>query len=115
MKKIFLIIVLTFVVLSCSSDDDINITTENVNISNSEIYAYDLGGFGDEDSARISKQAEHYEISELSGNERIIYTYKAKEGFSGSDLVKIEIITGSDGSSSGKVSKIVEIKLNITE
>ena len=115
MKKVFLIMLLTFGAFSCSNDDDISVTTESVNISNSETYQYDLGGFGDEDGARISKQAGHYEISELNRNETIIYTYKAEEGFSGSDLVKIEIITGSDGSISGSVSKVVEIKFNITE
>tara|TARA_R100001369_G_scaffold75871_4_gene104945 strand:+ start:1238 stop:1585 length:348 start_codon:yes stop_codon:yes gene_type:complete len=115
MKKICLIVGLTIIFFSCSKDDDVNITKENISISNTEAYEYDLGGFGDEDGARISQQAEHHEISELNRNETIIYTYKPKENFLGSDLVKIEIITGSDGSSSGSVSKIVEIKFNITE
>lgn len=115
MKKIFLISILTFSLISCSNDDDVNVTSENINISNTETYEYDLGGFGDEDGARISKQAEHYEISELNRNETIVYIYKPAEGFTGSDLVKIEIITGSDGSSPGNVSKIVEIKFNVTE
>lgn len=115
MKKIFLILVLTLSLHSCSSDDDVNVATENVNISKTETYEYDLGGFGDEDGARISKQAGHYQISELNRNETIVYTYKPMKGFLGSDLVRIEIITGSDGSSPGKVSKVVEIKFNITE
>jgi len=114
MKKTFLILALIFSFYSCSSDD-VNVTTENVNISNLESYEYDLGGFGDEDGARISKQAEHYVISELKRNETIVYTYKPEQGFYGSDLVKIDIITGSDGSSSGSVSKVIEIKFNITE
>ena len=115
MKKVSIILILSIILFSCSKDDDINVTTENISISNTETYEYDLGGFGDEDGARISKQAEHFEISELNRNETIIYTYKPEEGFIGSDLVKIDIITGSDGSSSGKVSKIVEIKFNVTE
>ncbi len=114
MRKAYLIIVLVFSLFSCSSDD-VNVSRENVNISNTESYEYDLGFFGTEDGARISKQAEHYQISELNRNESIIYTYKPADGFLGSDLVKIEIITGSDGSSSGKVSSIVEIIFNVTE
>lgn len=115
MKTINLILILTILLFSCSNDDDINVTTENITIANTETYEYDLGGFGDEDGARISKQAEHYELSQLNRNETIIYTYKPQEGYLGSDKVKIEIITGSDGASYGKVSKIVEINFNITE
>ena len=105
---------MTFSLFSCSNDD-VNVTTENVTISNSETYQYNLGGFGDEEGVKISKQAEHYEISELNRSETIVYIYKPEEGFSGSDLVKIEIITGSDGSSPGSVSKVVEINFNVTE
>src|SRR5690554_4602418 len=115
MKKASIILILSIILFSCSKDDDINITTENISITNTETYEYDLGHFGIEEGARISKQAEHFEISELNRNETIVYTYKAEEGFVGSDLVKIEIITGSDGSSSGKVSEIVVIKFNVTE
>ena len=115
MKNIFLVLVLSCSLFSCSSDDDVNVTTENVSISNSEIYEYDLGAFGDEDGARISKQAHHYEISELNRNAIIVYTYKPEEGFSGLDFVKIEITTGSDGSGSGSVSKIIEIKFTVNE
>lgn len=115
MKKASFVLILSIILFSCSKDDEVHVTTEHINISNTETYQYDLGQFGFEDGAIISKQAEHYELSELNRNETIIYTYKSQEGYLGSDKVKIEIITGSDGSSSGKVSKIVEINFNISE
>ena len=116
MKKVSLILLLTIILFSCRKDDDVTVITENITISNTETYKYDLGGFGDEDGARISKQAEHYEISGLTRKDNIVYTYKPKEGFIGSDLVKIEIKTGSDGSGSdtGKVTKIVQINFMVT-
>src|SRR5690606_35623360 len=98
MRKAFQIIFLIYSIASCSSDD-VNVITENVSITNNETYVYDLGNFGDEDGVVISKQAEHYQISELIRNETIVYTYKPANGFSGFDNVKFEIITGSDGSS----------------
>lgn len=115
MKKVSLILILTIILFSCSKDDDINVATENVNISNNETYEYDLGGFGDEDGARISQQAEHFAVSELNRAETIVYKYKPEEGFVGADSVQIEIITGSDGSSSGRVSRKVEIMFTVTE
>ncbi len=114
MRNAFLIFVLTMCMVSCSGDD-IDVTTENISLLNTETYEYDLGAFGIEDGARISKQAEHYEISELNRNETIVYTYKPANGFTGSDQVRIEIITGSDGASAGSVSSIVEIKFTVTE
>ena len=115
MRSAFLILVLSFIFFSCSSDGDLDVITEKVTISNTETYEYDLGGFGDEDGAVISIQAKNFQISELIRKETIVYTYKSAEGFLGSDRVRIEIITGSDGASSGKVSSIVEIIFNVTE
>lgn len=114
MKKAFLILVLTLSIASCSSDD-VEVVTENVSISNSETYTYDLGDFGDEDGARIAKQAEHYQISEINRNETIVYTYKPANGYSGSDKVTIEIITGSVDGSAVNVIRIVEIKFTVTD
>ncbi len=65
MKKTLLILILAVITLSCSKDDE-NVTEQSVDISNTEIYEYDLGSFGIEDGARINIQAENYEISELN-------------------------------------------------
>jgi hypothetical protein len=119
MRKIALLLILSFTFLSCSNDDDdssdSNTVVEYFSINNNEIFEYDLGNFGDEDGAQIATQASHFLISELNGTNNIVYTYKASEGYVGTDFVRIELTTGSDGSSSGTVSSVVEIRFNVTE
>lgn len=44
MKKVSLILILTIILFSCGKDDDVTVITENITISNTETYKYDLGG-----------------------------------------------------------------------
>lgn len=106
---------------SCSNDDDSNVTTKNITISNTKTYTYNLGvaGFVFFDGAKIGQQTEHFEISEVNRNETMIYTYKPEAGYLGKDFVRLEVITNSDihdfGPSFGNTSEIVEIYFTVTQ
>jgi len=115
----FLLMVFTCFI-SCSSDDsnsDAEIVKVNATISNSEIYTYNLGSFGDEEGASIEKQAENFEISKLERNfpsGEIIYTYKPKSSFVGTDYVELKTSRGSNGASPNTNISILKITLKVT-
>ena len=116
-KKIILSLLCIWFLGSCSNDDGNNneIKTENSTISNSDTYTYNLGSFGFEEGANFQKQAKNFEISELVRTglkSEIIYKYKAKVNFIGTDYVEIWAGRGSDGASPNTNVKI--IKINIT-
>jgi hypothetical protein len=84
-----------------------------VPLKNTETYEYPTVG-GDEDGARITKQASHYEVSEIRRNASTkyvaVYTYQPKTGYVGLDYVEIEIYTGSNGAN--PPSNIRTVKFN---
>lgn len=114
-----LMMVFTFFI-SCSSDDNQSegeIIKATASISTSEIYTYNLGSFGDEEGASIEKQAENFEISKLERNfpsGEIIYTYKPKSGFVGTDYVELKISRGSNGASPNTNISILKITIKVT-
>jgi len=114
-----LMMVFTFFI-SCSSDDnqsDGEIIKVAATISTSEIYTYNLGSFGDEEGASIEKQAENFEISKLERNfpsGEIIYTYKPKSGFVGTDYVELKISRGSTGASPNTNISILKLTIKVT-
>jgi hypothetical protein len=115
----FLLMVFTCFI-SCSSDDsnsDAEIVKVNASISNSEIYTYNLGSFGDEEGASIEKQAENFEISKLERNfpsGEIVYTYKPQSGFIGTDYVALKTSKGSNGASPNTNISIIKITIKVT-
>lgn len=122
MKKFALTTILLMVFscfISCSSDDnqsDGEIIKVTATISTSEIYTYNLGSFGDEEGAYIEKQAENFEISKLERNfpsGEIIYTYKPKSGFIGTDYVELKISKGSTGASLNTNISILKITIKV--
>ena len=114
-----LMMVFTFFI-SCNSDDnqsDGEIIKVAATISTSEIYTYNLGSFGDEEGAAIEKQAENFEISKLERNfpsGEIIYTYKPKSGFVGTDYVELKISRGSTGASPNTNISILKLTIKVT-
>ena len=114
-----LMMVFTFFI-SCSSDDnqsDGEIIKVTATISTSEIYTYNLGSFGDEEGASIQKQAENFEISKLERNfpyGEIIYTYKPKSGFVGTDYVELKTSRGSNGGSPNTNISILKLTIKVT-
>lgn len=119
-KKIILSLLCIWFLGSCSNDDGNNneIKTENSTISNSDTYTYNLGSFGFEEGANFQKQAKNFEISELVRTglkNEIIYKYKAKVNFIGTDYVEIWAGRGSDGASPNTNVKIIKIIITVTK
>lgn len=67
-----------------------------------EVYRHPTVG-GDEDGAAIVTQARHYAISEMRRDSTTqwvaTYIYQPAAGFTGRDMVEMEVSTGSDGAS----------------
>ena len=119
-KKNILSLLCIWFLGSCSNDDGNNneIKTENSTISNSDTYTYNLGSFGFEEGANFQKQAKNFEISELVRTglkSEIIYKYKAKVNFIGTDYVEIWAGRGSDGASPNTNVKIIKIIITVTK
>ena len=91
MKRLWLILFLSFV-FSCEDKDEYDKAIQ-VEMKNSEIYKYKTGINGDEEGARITKQAEHFEISEIIRNDttkwEAVYRYKPQGNYVGNDYVEI--------------------------
>ena len=111
-----------FVVLmtSCKKDEfPIDKDTIQVTIKKSDTYTYSTGISGDEDGAKIIRQAENFEISELRRNQTtnwiVFYDYKPKSNFTGKDYVEIETYEGSDGASPPTKIKTVKILITVTK
>jgi hypothetical protein len=91
--------------------------TISVSLSNTEAFSYATVG-GDEEGARIAVQPKHAMISEIrrgaETNWVATYVYQAKPGYIGSDSVRLEILTGSDGASPPDIRTLV-IEFDIHE
>ena len=113
MKKIVLFLLCSGLLISCNKEDDgpdEKIVLQQVTISNSEIFEYSLGNFGDEESAYITTHPKNSEISLIIRDEvpgEIIIQYKANENFQGSDYV--EIFAGRGSSNGTTPSTNIEI------
>lgn len=122
MKRTILILTIILSILtltqSCKKDESINSTTKTINVSikSNQTYQYDLGGFGDEEGASISRQASHFQVSktERVNYVKIIYTYTPTQNYVGTDEVELKAERGSDGASPNKDITIFVIKFKIT-
>lgn len=122
MKRIiiFLSFILASLLLCGCKDNSIEPIYDEVitvSLNNSDIYKYPTVG-GDEEGAIISKQAYHYEISEIRRNRETnyaaVYVYKPVAGYLGEDSVNIKIMSGSDGAGPAKRITIIKINFIIT-
>ncbi|GAT62660.1 hypothetical protein [Paludibacter jiangxiensis] len=117
-KLLFILLGLLIVIQSCQKDTSMNQTnTVQVSISKNQTYNYDLGSFGDEEGASISKQALHYLICKTDrevSSGKIQFTYVPEKDYIGADEVIINTSRGSDGASSGKYFSTIIFKINIT-
>ena len=119
MKKGLLLLISIAILMSCNDTDDNAIglfIRVDETISNTDIFTYDLGSFGDEEEASIITQAEHFEISELDRDAdlSITFTYKPQENYVGTDFIEIRTGRGSDGASENTEITNVQISLTIT-
>ena len=105
MKKIaiyFTLLLFASIVFQSCKKDSITVTHQpiDVTIKANTNYAFDLGGFGDEDGAGISRQATHYEVSTIirdTATSAILYNYRPALNYTGTDEVEIKSARGSYG------------------
>jgi hypothetical protein len=88
----------------------------NVKIASDETYQFDLGVFGPEETAGISRQAAYYEISAITRDYsgRITYKYKPTIKYVGPDEVELKSSKSSGGTCSKDDVKTTIIKFTIT-
>ena len=82
-----------------------------VALRNTETYQYPTVAAGDEEGALITKQAQHYRLSEVrrdaSTNFVCVYIYQPEAGYTGNDYAELEIHTNKVGISEyAQVSKV---------
>ena len=88
----------------------------NIRIRPNQKYEYDLGSFGDEEGARIQKQASHFSVSEVHREpESARYFYTPEKDYTGTDEVEIVIERGSDGASPSTDFTVIIIKFTISK
>jgi hypothetical protein len=95
--------------LGCSHSPESE--TIDVSLSVGERFEHPTVG-GDEEGARIVRQAEHSAVSEIRRNAETnwvaIYSYQPAAGYVGSDRAEIEVTAGSDGASAPtRITRIV--------
>lgn len=99
LPTIIMIIMLTGSLFSC--EEEIVTHVKNVTLKNTELFIFDLGIYGDEEGARIIRQARHYEssviIRDASTSYNTVYQYKALVEYYGFDEVEIETCSGGEG------------------
>lgn len=124
MKNIFSILILllglTILIQSCKKDktsDSIPQTTNqtiNQTIKANQSFQFDLGYFGKEENASISKQATNYTVStidmDIINTGKVIYKYVPALNFVGTDKVEIKSARGSDGGSAN--DNVIYITIN---
>ncbi|MBO9700076.1 MAG: hypothetical protein J7604_07680 [Sporocytophaga sp.] len=125
MKNLFctltLLLGLTIIFSSCKkdSDPDCDLPKPNeitVKLKVNEAYQFDLGNFGDEEGASISKQATNYSVSTLereTSTGKVIYKYTPATNFTGTDEVQIKSERGSNGASPNNNITYMTIKFTI--
>ncbi len=91
----------------------------SVSIKANENYQYNLGSPCDECGLVISRQAAHYDFSEItldtaSFGLNFIYNYKPTLNYVGTDEVEIKRSAGSDGSSPNNLITLTTIKFIIS-
>ncbi len=107
MRLIIAGFVIAILLGSCTKDDGIKRVRHQLSIETGKLLEFDLGGFPTEGMISISKQAEHFQVSEIEFN---LYRYQSSQVFIGRDLVVIE---RRDGTGVGSFEFISHIELEI--
>jgi hypothetical protein len=112
------IALIAFSLLVSSCSDQGELVTATIVLKNTESYEYPTVG-GDEESARIVTQAQHYSISEIRRDAHTnwvaVYVYQPALEYVGPDNVELEIQTGSDGASPPSHSRRIGLAFQITK
>ena len=123
MKKVIIYVmavVCFFLPITACKKDKLSASSEQtitISLKNTDLYQYELGNFGDEEGASISKQAMHYNTSKIdrSFDTTTLYIYKPAAGYVGTDEVTLKAERGSNGASPNTDIIITNSKFTITE
>ncbi|NCQ52481.1 hypothetical protein GW796_11510 [archaeon] len=114
------ILILTLILLTaCNSSDslpnaEIKNIVETITIISGQTATYSISNFLTEGSTNISKQAEHFNTSEIIfGQAGIEYKYKPVDNFVGEDYVEISQLA-STGDNKINQKTIFKISITIT-
>lgn len=109
--------VLAGMISSCKKDHTPITETQTINetIANNSDYTFDLGSFGDEEGASISRQALHYQESSLNRENTgsVTYHYQPLSDYIGTDEVQLKSEKGSNGESANNKILLTTIKFMI--
>lgn len=121
-----ILLTLTFVVgqSSCTetTEDVFKVPTpqnergvNDITVKNTETYTHDLGRLGIEDRATLRTQATHFEQSYITRNStnNSIYIYQPAAGYTGTDVVQIEICSSIGGPDCYQID-LIELRFNVT-
>lgn len=88
-----------------------------ITLKNTEAYQHDLGIFGDEEGAIITRQALHYDTSEVdrSFTASTVYRYRPSLGYVGTDEVEIRSDRDWNGGTSHNNVEFTIIKFTLVE
>ena len=123
MKNIFglltILFGLIFSIPSCKKDSSTQpiYQTITLTLKANQPYQFDLGNFGDEEGASISKQATNFSISSVDkdiNTGKAIYKYVPATNFIGTDEVEIKSARGSNGTTPNNKLIYTTIKFTIT-
>jgi hypothetical protein len=108
------------IIQGCAENDSVEKITNTiyVNMASNDTYEYDLGSFGDEEGASITKQASFFRISEIEQSmtdSKTNYIYLPKQDYVGTDEVEIKTARGSDGASANTDIAYVRILFTISK
>ncbi|MBO3096778.1 hypothetical protein [Gelidibacter pelagius] len=118
MNKIYLLLVFGFITLNgCDSKDEpqkteIEYLDLEASMGQNQNIEFPLGSFLSEGNTEITKQAEHYEVSEITYEESgLIYNYRPIQYFSGIEHVEI---TKSSSIGDHNFNQKTVFRINIT-
>ena len=106
------------IITSCNDEPTKTRNSFNVELTKNELFIYDTNHHGDEEGGRIVTQATNFLVSELSRDDstfQLLYRYQPAEDYEGTDVVELELSSGSDGASPSTYLKYVTINFKISE
>ena len=122
MKTVMHRLLLAALVLVIACEDEKQVTDLNaieVRITNTETYEYHTGMGGDEQGASITRQAQHYSISEIvrdaSTNYEPVYRYKSEPGYVGIEEVILTLSDHSLGTDVQTEQTEITIYISVTD
>lgn len=115
--NLMFVLFLLLITLGCNHATEPKVDREikKVSINSSEVFEYQTGMSGDEESVTITEQPDHYKTSKIVRDSttdwEAVYKYQSESGFKGTTHVEIKLASGSDANTTLQILEI-EITVN---